>query len=120
MGRGTIALITAGAVVLVLVSPSIGLAATLTVGCSGTLTTSNVPKDGVQSDPEKDSIADFSVVVDTTRRTVSGFWSFENGLGNDLPIVAETSNSITFKGRDKRIIEKSIEGTVDRITGKVD
>ena len=52
-------------------------AASLTLGCSGTLTTMQVPKDGVAPEPEKENVSDYSVVVDLDRRAVFAFW-FEN------------------------------------------
>jgi hypothetical protein len=95
-------------------------AASLTLGCSGTVTTTQVPKNGVANDPEKESIADFSVIVDFEKRAVSGFWSDMNGLHDQIPITAADANSVTFQGRTKEVIEKSISGSVDRITGKID
>jgi hypothetical protein len=95
-------------------------AASLTLGCSGTLTTTFVPKNRVANDPEKESIADFSVIVDFEKRAVSGFWSDLNGLHDQIPITASDANSVTFQGRKKETIEKSISGSVDRITGKID
>ena len=95
-------------------------AASLTLGCSGMFTTSHLPKNGMQSEPVKENIVDFSVVVDLDKMVVTGFWSFDDGTANGLPIVAVSPNNVTFKSRVKRVSEKSIEGTVDRITGKVD
>src|ERR1700737_4450140 len=60
--------------VLVLALPflaSPALAASLTLGCSGTVTTTSFPKGGVAGDAEKESIVDWSVAVDSDERTVS-------------------------------------------------
>jgi len=46
----------------------------IALGCTGTVTTSNVPKDGVVPDPDKDNVSDYSVVVDLDRHAVFGFW----------------------------------------------
>jgi hypothetical protein len=104
---------------LLLVATSAG-AASLTLGCSGTLTTTDVPKDKVANDPKEEKIVDFSVVVDFDRRSVSGFWVQMNGVHDLIPITAVDANSVTFSGRKKESIDKSIEGTVDRISGKID
>jgi hypothetical protein len=84
------------------------------------LTTTNASNTGPANDPEKDNIADFSVIVDFDKRAVSGFWSELNGIHDDLPITAFDANSITFKAEKKGGFDKSIWGTVDRITGKID
>jgi hypothetical protein len=102
-----------------LVAPPVH-AASLTLGCLGTLTTTQVPKGRVASDPEKENVADFSVVVDFDKRAVSGFWSDLNGFREPIPITAADANGVTFKGSKEGPIQKSIWGTVDRITGKVD
>ncbi len=95
-------------------------AASLTLGCSGTVTTTEVPKNGVAGEPLKEKVADWSVVVDFDRRTVSGFWAEKNGLHTPLPITAVDANSVTFKGVRKFVAsDASIEGTVDRVTGYV-
>jgi hypothetical protein len=77
------------------------------------------------SDPEKESVVDMSVVVNLDERTVSGLWSDRdvsgNYLHNALPIRAFDANSVCFSGRKgKKTHQSSIEGTVDRITGKID
>jgi hypothetical protein len=60
------------ALVSVLIVSSDAQAASLSLGCTGTVTTSNVPKDGVVPDPDKDNVSDYSVVVDLDRH--AGFW----------------------------------------------
>jgi len=55
----------------IIVSPA--QAASLTLGCSGTVSTTAVPKVGVAGDPQKENIVDMSVVVDFDKRSVSGF-----------------------------------------------
>lgn len=96
-------------------------AVSLTLGCSGVYTATEVPKAGVAGDPEKDDVVDMSVVVDFDQRAVSGFWAEMNGVHNLIPITAVDANSVTFKGTKKFVgSDASIDGTVDRITGKVD
>ena len=96
-------------------------AASLTLGCAGTLITTDVPKDKVANDPTEEKVVDFSVVVDFDRRSVSGFWVQTNGVHDLIPITAADANSVTFKhNRNEPMLNKSIEGTVDRITGKID
>src|SRR5262245_56446930 len=63
-------------------------AAPLTLGCSGTLTTTDTSPANVVSDPKKESIVDFSVVVDFDQRSVSGFLRQTNGVHEPIPIVA--------------------------------
>jgi hypothetical protein len=104
---------------LTLASPA--QAASLTLGCSGAVTTREIPKDSVAADPQKESVVDMSVVVDLDQRIVSGFWAELSGLHNPLPITVIDANSVTFKGQQKvGQTDAYIEGTVDRITGKVD
>ena len=55
------------ALVSVLIVSSDAQAASLSLECTGTVTTSNVPKDGVVPDPDKDNVSDYSVVVDLDR-----------------------------------------------------
>ena len=101
-------------------------AASLTLGCTGTVTTSNVPKDGVVPDPDKDNVSDYSVVVDVDRAAVFGFW-FETpttGMAaaqTALPITdADAIGIFYFVARRKQsAIAESIYGSVDLITGVV-
>ena len=99
---------------------SVAQARSLTLGCSGTATNTDIPKGGVESDPEKENIVDMSIVVNLDERTVSGLW-FDKA-NKPLPIVAVDANSVTFRGerRDVGVSTGGIEGTVDRITGHVD
>ena len=73
-------------------------AASLTLGCSGTLTTTEVPKNGVASDPKAEKIVDFSLVVDFDRHGVSGFWTQMNGVHDMIPITAIVASSFTGCG----------------------
>jgi hypothetical protein len=111
--------------VWVLIVSSGAQAASLTLGCTGTVTTSNVPKDGVVPDPDKDNVSDYSVVVDLDRHAVFGFW-FETppaGMAaaqTALPITEANANGIYFVARRKQsTIGESIYGSVDPITGAV-
>ena len=110
----------------VLIVSSDAQAASLTLGCTGTVTTSNVPKDGVVPDPDKDNVPDYSVVVDVDRAAVFGFW-FETpttGMAaaqTALPITdADAIGIFYFVARRKQsAIAESIYGSVDLITGVV-
>ena len=114
------------ALVSVLIVSSDAQAASLTLGCTGTVTTSNVPKDGVVPDPDKDNVSDYSVVVDVDRAAVFGFW-FETpttGMAaaqTALPITdADAIGIFYFVARRKQsAIAESIYGSVDLITGVV-
>lgn len=101
-------------------------AASLTLGCSGTLTTMQVPKDGVAPEPEKENVSDYSVVVDLDRRAVFAFWfenseSLLNNVHSALPITKVDANGVYFeaKKKDPFGFDKYIVGGVDRITGAV-
>jgi hypothetical protein len=97
-------------------------AASLTLGCSGTLTTSQMSKDPAvpTPDPEKESVSDFSVVVDFDKHAVTGFWAETNGIHTLVPIIAADANSVTFSAQRTIFNSKeSIQGSVDRITGYV-
>ena len=74
------------------------------------------------SDPKAEKIVDFSLVVDFDRHGVSGFWTQMNGVHDMIPITAIDANSVSFKGSKKLAgsMDDSIEGSVDRITGKID
>jgi hypothetical protein len=100
--------------------------APLTLGCSGTMTTTSIPKNGVASDPEKENVTDFSIVVDLDRHAVSGFWTDPNpkslfvGVQSALPITAADTNAVYFEAsRKDSILSKHISGSVDRITGAI-
>jgi hypothetical protein len=96
-------------------------AASLTLGCSGTLSTVDMPKGKMASDPNVENIVDFSLVIDLDRQSVSGFWWQLNGTHDLIPIISADANSVSFKGKKKSTqMDDSIEGSVDRITGKVD
>ena len=96
------------------------------MGCTGTITTSNVPKDGVVPDPDKDNVSDYSVVVDVDRAAVFGFWFETSTTGmiaaqTALPITdADAIGIFYFVARRKQsAIGESIYGSVDLITGAV-
>jgi hypothetical protein len=114
------------ALVSVLIVSSDAQAASLTLGCTGTVTTSNVPKEGVVPDPDKDNVSDYSVVVDLDRHAVFGFWFETPTTGmtaaqTALPITGASAIGIFyFVARRKRsAISESIYGSVDPITGVV-
>jgi hypothetical protein len=114
------------ALVSVLILSSDAQAQSLTLGCTGTVTTSNVPKEGVVPDPDKDNVSDYSVVVDLDRHAVFGFWFEPPTTGmtatqTALPITqANDAIGIYFVARRKQsAISESIHGSVDPITGAV-
>ncbi len=113
------------ALVSVLIVSSDAQAASLTLGCTGTVTTSNVPREGVVPDPDKDNVSDYSVVVDLDRHAVFGFWFETPTTGmtaaqTALPITQANAIGIYFVARRKQsAIGESIYGSVDRITGAV-
>jgi hypothetical protein len=101
-------------------------AAFLTLGCTGTVTTSNVPKEGVVPDPDKDNVSDYSVVIDLDRHAVFGFWFETPTTGmtaaqTALPITEANAIGIYYfvARRKQSAIGESIYGSVDRITGAV-
>jgi hypothetical protein len=112
------------ALVSVLIVSSGAQAASLTLGCTGTLTTTHLPKDGVAPEPEKENVSDYSVVVDLDRRAVFAFW-FEacpgllNCLHSALPITKTDANGVYFEAKRKEFGSEKITGGVDRITGYV-
>ena len=109
----------------VLIVSSDAQAASLTLGCTGTVTTSNVPKEGVIPDPDKDYVSDYPVVIDLDRDAVFGFWFETPTTGmtaaqTALPITAADATGIYFVARRKQsAISESIHGSVDPITGAV-
>ena len=113
------------ALVSVLIVSSGAQAASLSLECTGTVTTSNVPKDGVVPDPDKDNVSDYSVVVDLDRHAVFGFWFETPTTGmtaaqTALPITQANATGIYFVARRKQsAISESIHGSVDPITGAV-
>jgi len=113
------------ALVSVLIVSSDAQAASLSLGCTGTVTTSNVPKDGVVPDPDKDNVSDYSVVVDLDRHAVFGFWFETPTTGmtaaqTALPITqAIVPAFILWPGGNRSAIAESIYGSVDPMTGAV-
>ena len=114
------------ALVSVLIVSSDAQAASLSLGCTGTVTTSNVPKEGVVPDPDKDNVSHYSIVVDLDRHAVFGFWFETPTTGmtaaqTALPITdADAIGIFYFVARRKQsAIAESIYGSVDLITGTV-
>lgn len=95
-------------------------AAPLTLACNGTATTIYLSKGGAGSEPEKETINDFSVVVDLDKKFVTGFRKRKDGSALPSPIVAASPNDVTFKYSEEGLNDTTLEGTVDRITGKID
>jgi hypothetical protein len=97
-------------------------AASVTLGCAGTVTTTTVPKVGVAAEPEKENIKDHSIVVDFDRKAVSGFWVEELDKQNYrlLPITAVDAQGVSFSASEKDALrDRSIHGSVNRNTGYV-
>jgi len=109
------------ALVSVLIVSSDAQAASLTLGCTGKVTTSNVPKEGVVPDPDKDNVSDYSVVVDLDRHAVFGFWFETPTTGMTAAQTAlPNATGIYFVARRKQsAIGEPIYGSVDPITGAV-
>lgn len=86
-------------------------AQSLTLACVGTVTSAGV------SDP-----FEASIIVDFERRTLTGLWAQLNGAHDLIPITMIDAHSVTFHGNRNLagMAEESIEGSVDRITGKLD
>jgi hypothetical protein len=104
-----------------LIATSSAEADSLSLVCSGTIKRIAVGKEGAVEDSEKDSVEDFSILLDFDQRTVSGFWAELTGLPNPIPIIGADANSVVFKGSKKVLAtDANIFGTVDRITGRVE
>lgn len=109
---------------MLLAAPAPTYAAAFTLGCSGLVKRTEVPKGSAAGDEQKVNVEDMSLIVDLDRRTVSGFWSQGNIGGHQtlLSIISVDSNGVTFeasRGEESTVLQ-TIRGTVDRITGKVD
>jgi len=94
-------------------------AGSLILSCAGVVTGTHVPKVGIAADPEKETIVDFSVVVNLDAKTVSAelWWDRDYEHALPLPIYSIEVNIVRFRDSSTN---KSIQGTVDRITGKFD
>jgi hypothetical protein len=100
-------------------------AASVTLGCTGTVTRTYVLKDGIAREPRKEPISDYSVVVDLDRRVIFAFWYESSGhlipsVPTALPIKEANAGGISFQG-DRKIghTEGHITGDLDRVTGAV-
>lgn len=114
----------AGSLMMLLVAASPVQAAPLTLGCSGFVTTTHVPKNGTATEPEREGVVDWSIVVSLDERSVFGFWWDRDAPGRNrsapLPIRSIDANAVNFFAQRKDgMLTKSIEGSVDRITGRV-
>ena len=108
----------------IILSPA-AQAASVTLGCTGTVTRTYVLKDGVLRQPIKEPVSDYSVVVDLDRRVIFAFWYESTGhlipsVPAALPIKEANASGISFEA-DRRIgrTEGHITGGVDRVTGVV-
>ena len=111
----------AGLLLAVSFDASSAQANSLTLKCSGTLMTTDVSKENDVSGPKNENIVDLSVVVDLDQRSVSGLLRQTDGVHSPIPIVAIDTNSVKFHGSiNEPLLDKSIVGTVDGITGKID
>jgi hypothetical protein len=100
-------------------------ATSLTLGCTGTLTRTYVPKNGVAREPRKEPVSDYSIVVDLDRHAVFAFWFESTGhliasVPAALPIKEANADGISFEA-DRKVgrTEGHITGGVDRTTGAV-
>src|SRR5262245_15584560 len=93
----------AAALLLLVPCATSAQAASLALGCAGTVITTTIPKVGFADDSEKEDIKDYSVVIDFERKAVSWFWAGEKvnkesvGLYRWLPITMVDANSIKFR-----------------------
>ena len=112
------------ALTMLFVAPSLAYAASFTLGCSGSVKRSEVPKVGVSGDEKTETIEDMSLIIDLDHRIVSGFWSEGNFGGPQIPlsIISTDPNGVTFEATRgaENTVQQTIRGTVDRVTGKVD
>ena len=100
-------------------------ATSLTFGCTGTLTRTYVPKNGVAREPRKEPVSDYSIVVDLGRHAVFAFWFESTGhliasVPAALPIKEANADGISFEA-DRKVgrTEGHITGGVDRTNGAV-
>jgi hypothetical protein len=107
-----------------ILSPA-AVATSLTLGCTGTLTRTYVPKNGVAREPRKEPVSDYSIVVDLDRHAVFAFWFESTGhliasVPAALPIKEANADGISFEA-DRKVgrTEGHITGGVDRTTGAV-
>jgi len=122
-GRQALYLVAAGVAATILSSTA--QAATLTLGCTGTVTRTYVLKGGIAREPLKEPITDYSVVVDLDKRLVFAFWYESTGHliptgPAALPIKEASATEVSFAA-ERRIgrTEGHITGGVDRTTGAV-
>lgn len=100
-------------------------AAALTLGCTGTLTRTYVPKNGAAREPRKEPVSNYSIVVDLDKRAIFAFWFESTGhliasVPAALPIKEANASGISFEA-DRKVgrTEGHITGDVDRNTGSV-
>ncbi len=122
-GRRTLSIVTA-LLAATIASPQVR-AATVTLGCAGTVTRTYVLKNGVAMEPRKEPVNDYSVVLDLDRSVVFAFWYESTGhliasVPAALPIREANASSVSFEA-DRRVgrTEGHITGGVDRGTGAV-
>ncbi len=88
--------------------------ATLTLACQGTTTVTTME----DAKPEPISMG---IIVNFTNRTVQGFGHPGFGGLMDFPVKITAWNEVTvaFEGKNQ-VIEKSINGSIDRVTGDME
>jgi hypothetical protein len=113
-----------GLIAATIASPPVR-ASTLTFGCAGTVTRTYVLKNGVTTEPRKEPVSDYSVVLDLDKRVVHAFWYESTGhlipsVPAALPIKEANAGAVSFAA-DRKIgrTEGHITGGVDRLTGAV-
>jgi hypothetical protein len=100
-------------------------AASMTLGCAGTVTRTYVPKNGVAKEPRQESISDYSIVVDLDKHAIYAFWFESTGhliasVPAALPIKEANADGISFEA-DSKVgrTERHITGGIDSTTGVV-
>jgi hypothetical protein len=100
-------------------------AATVALGCAGTVTRTYVLKNGVATEPRKEPVSDYSVVIDLDKRVIFAFWYESTGhliasVPAALTIKEANASGISFEA-DRRVgrTEGHITGGIDSTTGAV-
>ena len=124
MRAGQHALCVVTVIAATIASPTVR-AASLTFGCAGTVTRTYILKNGVATEPRKEPVSDYSVVLDLDKRVVFAFWYQSTGhlipsVPAALPIKEANASDVSFEAERKvGRTEGHITGGVDRVTGAV-
>jgi hypothetical protein len=107
---------------VMLVGLSIAQAAdtTLTLACQGTAT------ETMMEEEKKPEPISMGIIVNFTNSTVQGFGSPDPKYGEDFPVKITGANEVTISFQGVKpdgptaVINKRIDGSIDRVTGAVD